>query len=60
MVRYNKRKYYEKLPCKYDPSNAGIGCMQPRMCSICGWNPRVKSQRDAKIHQKLKEAMCNG
>lgn len=52
MVRYNRRKYYEKLPCKYDPSNEGIGCCQPRMCKKCGWNPGVAKRRMEKLFPK--------
>lgn len=55
-----KRLYNQKLPCKYDPSNEGIGCRMPRYCSFCGWNPNVKKRRDERIHQKLMGAKCHG
>ena len=45
-------KWGDKLPCKYDPSNPGIGCKQPRHCFSCGWNPAVKAYRDREIRQK--------
>lgn len=55
MARYNERKYYEKLPCKFDPTNPGLGCCQPRMCKSCGWNPDVAKRRMEKLLPK-KEA----
>ena len=39
------KKYYEKLPCKYDPNNEGIVCCPPRRCKVCGWNPSVAKRR---------------
>lgn len=50
---YEKR--WDKLPCKYDPENPGIGCKQPRRCKRCGWNPSVKERRDREIRQQRME-----
>lgn len=55
-----KKQYDEKLPCKYDPSNEGLGCAQPRNCGSCGWNPKVKKHRDELLHMRLTEARCHG
>ena len=60
MERYNRSKYWEKQPCKFDPNNEGLGCCQPRVCSRCGFNPAVAKRRLDRIVRKLKEAKCNG
>ena len=51
-----KKKKWESLPCKFDPENKGIGCVQPRKCNICGWNPDVAKRRNEMIERKMKEA----
>ena len=43
------------FPCKMQPKNLGLRCMNPSHCETCGWNPAEAKRRREETIEKEKE-----